>query len=100
MARFLKGFNELTDGSNLNKSDWYIPACGQLALMFPNMTDINTVLEKIGGTEISAEDFWSSTEHTNSTGWYINMRMGQVWHDSKYDDDYYYVRFIRDIESE
>ena len=49
MCTVLNTFNT-SDSYN----DWYVPACGQLALMYLAKTDINAALAKIGGTATAA----------------------------------------------
>ena len=78
-------------------SDWYVPACGQLALMYLNMTEINAALAKIGGTALAADYYWSSSEFSSYFAWRVRFNGGSVDSNSK---DYSYsfrVRFIRDI---
>ena len=75
--------------------DWYVPACGQLALMYLNMTEINAALAKIGGTALAAEAYWSSSEGSSGSAWGVNFINGDVFKYYKYDD--YRVRFVRDI---
>ena len=77
--------------------DWYVPACGQLALMYLNMTEINAALAKIGGTALAAEDYWSSSEHSSGRAWCVRFGDGNVHYN--YDKDSYIsrVRFVRDI---
>lgn len=76
--------------------DWYVPACGQLALMYLNMTEINAALAKIGGTALAAEHYWSSSELSSYFAWYVYFDGGFVYYDLKGNDGYR-VRFVRDI---
>jgi hypothetical protein len=57
----LNTFNTTTDSNNIGKNDWYVPACGQLALMWLNKKEINEALAKIGGNAL-ADEYWSSSE--------------------------------------
>ena len=75
--------------------DWYVPACGQLALMYLNMTEINAALEKIGGTALAAGGLWSSSEYSSNIAWCVYFINGSVRNDNK--DFSRRVRFIRDI---
>ena len=52
MCKVLETYNEG------GYADWYVPACGQLALMYLNITDINAALTKIGGTALAAWEFF------------------------------------------
>ena len=98
MCYALNTFNAAADGSNGGKDDWYIPACGQLALIYLNMTEINAALEKIGGTALFAKDYWSSSENDSTGGWGIDFSNGIVRTLPK--DMPNKVRFVRDITTE
>ena len=76
--------------------DWYVPACGQLALMYLNMTEINAALAKIGGTALAAEIYWSSSELSSDYAWFVSFYSGRVVSGGKDDGDRR-VRFVRDI---
>ena len=78
--------------------DWYVPACGQLALMYLNKTEINEALEKIDGGAIVDEYYWSSTEYSSNFGWHIYFGNGGTTHGDNFKDYFCRVRFIRDIE--
>lgn len=95
MGTVLKNFNA-ADDQNQGYSDWYIPACGQLALMYLNMSDINTAITKIGGVNISSGDnYWSSSEYDVDNGWGVDFDNGIVGSDDKGSGGR--VRFVRDI---
>ena len=77
--------------------DWYVPAHGQLALMYLNKTKINNMLTKIGGTALASERYWSSSEYSSSDAWDVSFSSnGNVNHNSK-DNFGARVRFVRDI---
>ena len=78
-------------------NDWYVPACGQLALMYLAKTDINAALAKIGGTAFESYFYWSSSEYDAYFAWTVSFNSGIVG----YDDDKYcnrQVRFVRDLQ--
>lgn len=77
--------------------DWYVPACGQLALMYLNMTEINAALAKIGGTALAAEIYWSSSENSSNFAWFVSFSNGFVRGYGKYNGNQ--VRFVRDIST-
>ena len=97
MGTVLKNFNESTDGQNQGKTDWYIPACGQLALIYMNMNDLNTVLNAIGGKPLSADYYWSSSECKGYYAWYVYFSNGVVNGYIYGKNNGYQVRFVRDI---
>ena len=90
MCTVLNTFN--TSNSH---NDWYIPAFGQLALMYLNRDEINAALTKIGGSEFVTEDYWSSTEGSNDWVWSVHFYGGLLFKYLKNFD--IRVRFIRDI---
>lgn len=92
MCTVLNTFN-VSDSYN----DWYIPACGQLALMYLAKTDINAALAKIGGTAFESNYYWSSSESGAYPAWRVNFNDGLVNSSSK--NNYCRVRFVRDIST-
>lgn len=82
--------------------DWYIPSCGELSLIYMNLTSVNNALSAIGGQQFNTSTtYWSSSEASTKKAWYVNFSNGRV--DSGYGitssikNDRYRVRFIRDI---
>ena len=96
MCKILQTFNAGTYGSNQGFTDWYIPAEGQLALIYLNKTAINEALTAIGGTTCPGNGFWSSSECSSDNGWNVNFNNGSVNNSSK--DSYDRVRFVRDFQ--
>ena len=94
MATWCTKFNE-TPSENQGYSDWYIPAGGQLALMFRHMTSINAALTAIGGTTIASYCYWSSSEYSSNSRWYVHFYTGDVDYYSKPNSGR--VRFVRDF---
>lgn len=91
MCKVLESFNEG------GYTDWYIPALGQLALLYLNMQEINTALQKIGGGVMASADFWSSTEKSSDFAWNVLFVNSQVSNASK-GTVTKTVRFIRDLK--
>ena len=92
MCTVLNAFN-----SSDTYNDWYIPACGQLALMHLNMTEINAALTKIGGSALSSSNYWSSSEGILGEAWFLKLGVGAVY--PVFKNYSYSVRFIRDISA-
>ena len=84
-----------TSSENQGYTDWYIPACGQLYLIYQKVSSINSALSAIGGTQLAAAYYWSSSEYSSGNGWRMNLSSGNV--------DYYYkdyscrLRLVRDL---
>lgn len=97
MCKVLETFNAGSD--NQGHSDWYVPAAGQLALMYLAKTDINAALAKIGGTAFNESgSYWSSSENDAGDAWFVvflNGLVGSVY-GSKDNNDR--VRFVRDLQ--
>jgi len=96
MGSVLKTFNA-DEQQNQGYNDWYIPACGQLALMYLNMTAINNALTKIGGQTIPYYTYWSSSEYSSNSGWSVGFNTGRVEQRYGNKSSNYRVRFVRDI---
>ncbi|MGM9796073.1 MAG: fimbrillin family protein [Parabacteroides sp.] len=84
-----------TSSENQGYTDWYIPACGQLFLIYENKTDINTALSAIGGTQLTADHYWSSSECSANSGWRVNLNNGNVNGPGESNGDR--VRLVRDL---
>ena len=96
MCKVLETFNAGTNSqSNEGFTDWYVPACGQLALIYLAKSDINAALAKIGGTALQPGFYWSSSEYGADYAWYVDFFKGYVYGALK--DCSYQVRFVRDI---
>ena len=93
MCKVLETFNAGSD--NQGFTDWYVPACGQLALMYLAKTDINAALAKIGGTAFESKLYWSSSENDALYAWDVNFNGGNVYSSNKSNS--FRVRFVRDI---
>ena len=72
MCKVLQTFNE--SGYN----DWYIPAEGQLALIYLAKTEIEAALLKIGGTALGTSTYWSSSEADEKYAWLVLFNYGIV----------------------
>ena len=93
MGTYCTKFNEMSG----TYADWYIPAVGQLYEIYTNVTDINTALTNIGGTTFNTTgNYWSSSENSSNSAWYVSFLTSNVNSNSK-DYDVYRVRFVRDI---
>ena len=56
---------------------WYLPAAGQLRLLYGEIVTINASLQTVGGTPFPMNNnflYWSSTEYSQSYAWYVNYR--------------------------
>ena len=95
MSFVLNMFNTNKD-TNCGFTDWYIPACGQLYEIYTNITNINTAMRNIGGTEFASQKYWSSSENNSSYGWFVVFSNGVI----NYNSTKNYtgcVRYVRNI---
>ena len=97
MCKVLETYNGgVNFQSNEGFTDWYVPACGQLAIMYLARTEINAALAKIGGTSLGSASYWSSSQRDTDIACVVNFQFGLVGVDYKYNVTV--VRFIRDVE--
>ena len=71
---------------------WYLPAVGQLRLLFGEIITLNNSLQIVNGTQFpmnSHFDYWSSTEYGQNYAWsvYINGIVGYYYK--------YYISMVR-----
>lgn len=61
--------------------DWYIPAIGELYVMYLMKNQINKALEYIGAELIKDKRYWSSTEGSATLAWYLYFGDGNFYYD-------------------
>lgn len=74
---------------------WYLPAAGQLRLLYAEIVTVNASLQRVGGTPFSMNalwSYWSSTEYNQNYAWRV-YDGGRVGNASKYNNTY--VRGVR-----
>lgn len=62
----------------------YIPSVAQLHLILLNINEINKALEYVGGTPLKEDCYWSSTESSSFSSWYVGFSSGSTWYYSEY----------------
>ena len=53
---------------------WYLPAAGQLRILYSVMVTVNASLQIVGGTQFMMNStwyYWSSTEYGNGSAWHV-----------------------------
>ena len=63
--------------------NWYLPALGELNAINGNKDVINLALGKIGGTKLSSNYYWSSSEHSYYGAWVFEFSNGNVDNNTK-----------------
>lgn len=61
----------------------YIPALGEMLFVFLNRKAINEALEAVGGTPIDGVWYWTSTEYSATTAWFLHLGSGYVINNAK-----------------
>ena len=61
----------------------YIPAVGEMYLIYLHKKSLNEALEAVGGEPIADDWYWTSTEHNSSTAWILGLSDGALsgWYD-------------------
>ena len=66
--------------------DWYLPAMGEA--IYGNKDVLNIALGKIGGTKLSTDFYWSSSEDSNTSAWRLRFANGTVGYGKSSDGTY------------
>ena len=74
----------LYSSGNIAAGKWNLPAFGHLYLMYLNKAAINACLTACGGTKLTDDYNWSSTESYSSTAWLLPFAYGNQSNNSKY----------------
>lgn len=67
---------------------WSVPSMGCLYLMYLNKAAINAALTACGGTTLTNEAHWSSTEYSGYYAWSIYFNNGYQSNNYKYNSSY------------
>ena len=67
---------------------WSIPAMGILYLMWLNKAAINAALTACGGTALTNDYNWSSTESSSNPAWLVSFAYGAQSYTNKYYSNY------------
>ena len=59
--------------------DWYLPALNELKKIYSNVSELNAMLTKIGGTILDTSHYWSSTEYNGSRAYYLKFNTGESY---------------------
>ncbi len=79
-------YNNRTAGTK--KGDWYLPAQGELQLIYNNKTTLNNSLSKVGGKPLIADVHWSSSEYNGNSIWQLSLYNGYYFGNSKVNRGY------------
>lgn len=76
---------ELKDGE-------YIPSVGEMYLIYTHRREINAALRHVGGEEIGALWYWTSTEYSAASAWPLTLSTGYLYYWSTKASSKYRVR--------
>ncbi|MCF0255393.1 MAG: hypothetical protein HUK10_03770 [Bacteroides heparinolyticus] len=67
------------NGKGLTAGKWWLPALGEMLMIYANMAKINYALSFIAGAApLTEELYWSSTEAGETGAWYILLGNGYI----------------------
>lgn len=65
------------NGQGLTAGRWWLPSLGELMMIYANMRKINYALSLINGaTQLAETWYWSSTEFSAASAWYLYLGNG------------------------
>ena len=65
------------NGKGLTAGCWWLPSLGELMMIYANMRKINYALSLIeGATQLAETWYWSSTEYSAASAWYLGLNYG------------------------
>ena len=72
----------LNGGINLEAGQ-YIPAVGEMYLIYLHTKALNEALEAVGGEPIADDWYWTSTEYSAADAWFLCLFDGTMYHRTK-----------------
>ena len=67
------------NGQGMTAGRWWLPSLGELLCIYANMRKINYALSLIeGATQLAETWYWSSTEYSATSAWYLGLIDGFV----------------------
>ena len=73
----------------------YIPAVGEMYLIYLHKKALNEALEAVGGEPIPDEWYWTSTEFSAARAWYLHLSYGNMGNGTKAT----YARRVRPVSA-
>ncbi|WP_294613950.1 DUF1566 domain-containing protein [uncultured Bacteroides sp.] len=88
-ASYAPGFCTTYSRTNANNKGltagrWWLPSLGELMMIYANMRKINYALSLIeGATQLAETWYWSSTEYSATSAWYLYLNNGNAGYYTK-----------------
>ena len=57
---------------------WYLPAMGELGFLISRLKEINNTITALGGVAVASSHFWSSSEYSRNSAYYLYTSNGLV----------------------
>jgi hypothetical protein len=75
-AHYCKFYNHLTYNTGTDSLGWYLPAAGEMQLMYGKRVELNKTLTLLRtrdtrNTLLNNSSYWTSTEQNNTFAWYL-----------------------------
>lgn len=67
-----------SNDNGIKAGKWWLPAMGELLMLFANRDKINYALSFIDGATLLNNYYWASTENNDIYGWYISFPDGYI----------------------
>ena len=99
-AQYAPGYCNLYSRANANNKGltagkWWLPSLGEMMMIYANMTKINYALSLIAGaTQLVENWYWTSTENSATTAWYLYLIDGGAYYWSTKASDAGRVRAV------
>lgn len=72
------------NGNGLTAGKWWLPAMGEMMMVYANMTKINFALSLIeDATQLQETAYWTSTEHSATIAWGLYLSNGYMFGNAK-----------------
>lgn len=65
------------------EADQYIPAVGEMYLIYLHTKALNEALEAVGGEPIADDWYWTSTEYSATSAWFLCILDGTMYYRTK-----------------
>ena len=93
-AHYCKFYNHNTYTTGTDSLGWYLPAAGEMQLIYGNRVELNNTLYELNkrdnrNTLLTNNSYWTSTEYNDNYAWYL-YNIGYLTYTSKYAS--YYAR--------
>lgn len=80
-----KDYGEFLNPAIHLKEGEYIPSLAQLHLILLNIKEVNKALEAVGGTPMKNNWYWSSTEGSGYSSWYVGFGSSNSYNGNRCD---------------